>query len=282
MSRALRASALEPDVRAVLSRGVVDGTLYRLPPDQLERALYVKINEALEALGGKWNRKLKGHVFAVSPTEVFADMMGTGVVPAKNPDAFFPTPRDVVDEMLRLAVLDELPRDRPTLLLEPSAGTGAIATVAFLRAPMTCAVHCVEMNPLRSDALREVMMLVSRGHPALGTPASPPVVWTGDFLNWGRGAGEYDRILMNPPFAVDEDATAWLTHIERAESQFLRGTGRLVSVVPSNYESRTDRKHSAFRQKIAGRSEYFPLPDNAFAKSGTGASCGLLIVVGAA
>ena len=33
----------------------------------LPRELYVQVNKALEAMGGKWNRKSKGHVFENDP-----------------------------------------------------------------------------------------------------------------------------------------------------------------------------------------------------------------------
>jgi predicted RNA methylase len=194
-------------------------------------------------------------------------MLDTGIVPVKNPDAFFPTPAPVVDEILRRALLDELPKGRPTLLLEPSAGTGAIAVAALHAAPSSCAIHCVEIHPGRSLYLSGVGL---------------PHVWNEDFLMWGEGVGEYDRILMNPPFARADDATAWLTHVERALSLFLAGTGRLVSVVPSGYQQRADKRHSAFRASIAGRSEYLPLPKDSFKESGTGVNAGLLIVDGIA
>lgn len=280
MSR--RPSELDADVREVLSRGSVEGMLFRLGPEQLERSLYVRVNEALESLGGKWNRKLKGHVFEKDPTPLLGGMLESGIVAAKNPDAFFPTPSDVVDEMLRLAVLDELPKGRPTRLLEPSAGTGAIAAAAYRAAPLSCAIDCVEIDADRIVKLSTALHRVTADLPPFGLPESLPRIHYGDFLTWGDGVGEYDRILMNPPFAIADDATAWLTHVERALDLCLFHTGRLVAVVPSGFQQRSDKKHTAFRKAITGRYEYFPLPDNAFRESGTGVNAGLLVVDGKA
>ena len=44
-----------------------DGRLGIITGGQLDRALYVKVNKALEAMGGKWNRKAGGHIFSEDP-----------------------------------------------------------------------------------------------------------------------------------------------------------------------------------------------------------------------
>jgi hypothetical protein len=50
---------IEQAVIAVLARCETnDNTLY-LPFGQLDRKLYVAVNKALEAIGGKWNRSAK-------------------------------------------------------------------------------------------------------------------------------------------------------------------------------------------------------------------------------
>jgi hypothetical protein len=55
---------IKEDVLHVLREPTVDedsNTLF-LPPSQLERKLYSDVNKCLESIGGKWNRKAKGHV----------------------------------------------------------------------------------------------------------------------------------------------------------------------------------------------------------------------------
>lgn len=255
---------ISPEVRAVLERAhFADGVL-RLPA-QLDRALYVAVNKALEALGGKWNRGAGGHRFAGDAATKLAAMLSSGVVPPKNPDAFFPTPREVVAEMFALAEMDALTAfDRPTLL-EPSAGEGAIAIEARRMFPHYL-THCVEVNQERARHLSN---------------SGLQHVWNTDFLTWDADGQEYDRIVMNPPFNVDGDAVAWLTHIVRA-LELLHPDGILVSVVPSGYLYRDDRRHRAFRDGIADTSEYRPLDDKSFASSGTGVNAGLLRINGIA
>lgn len=54
------------DVRDVLANATIEGNILRLPPD-LDRKLYQRVDQALSALGGAWNRKQRGHVFAGDP-----------------------------------------------------------------------------------------------------------------------------------------------------------------------------------------------------------------------
>lgn len=258
-----RATDLAPEVRVVLERSAWDAGVLKLPGDQLERKLYVAVNNALESLGGKWNRFKKGHVFASDAEAKLREMLSSGVVPPKNPNAFFPTPPAVVERMLDLA---EIP-DAPLFMLEPSAGTGVITRELVQRYPLAT-VHAVEIH---ADRAREL---------ALGD-RSPAFVWNVDFLTWSNRHTAYDRILMNPPFALDGDATAWMTHLRHALSM-LSPDGVLVSVVPVSFAFREDRKHLGFRREIFGRSTYHDLDQKSFAESGTGVNTGLLVVQGAA
>lgn len=259
----MSASTLAPDVRAVLERAAFDGGVLKLPGDQLERKLYVAVNAALESLGGKWNRGKQGHVFATDAEAKLRGMLSKGVVPPKNPNAFFPTPADVVERMLDLA---EIPEEI-CFVLEPSAGTGAIAMEVMRRYPMA-SVDCVEVDEERAGALSD---------------AGLRNVFLADFLAFDgdteASVVAYDRIVMNPPFAVEGDATAWMTHVRHALTM-LSPFGVLVSVVPSGFAFREDRKHVAFRRQIAGRSSYEALDANAFKESGTGVSSGLLVIQG--
>lgn len=60
---------LDDDVKSVLKRSTIDGSNLFLPPG-LDRPLYVKVNKAIEALGGKWVRKTSAHVFPQSGEEI--------------------------------------------------------------------------------------------------------------------------------------------------------------------------------------------------------------------
>ncbi len=56
----------------------IEGDTLFLPPIQLDRNTYVSVNKCLENIGGKWNRKAKGHVFDLDPTEAFENLILTG------------------------------------------------------------------------------------------------------------------------------------------------------------------------------------------------------------
>ena len=52
------------NVLNVLGECRADGNLLYLPSVQLDRKTYTEVNKVLENMGGKWNRKVKAHVFA--------------------------------------------------------------------------------------------------------------------------------------------------------------------------------------------------------------------------
>jgi hypothetical protein len=82
----------------------------------------------------------------------------------------------------------------------------------------------------------------------------------GDFL---EHQGEYDRILMNPPFEDGED----MAHIRHAYSLLSAG-GRLVSVVSEGPFFRADKRSTAFREWLKEvHADIEQLPDGAFSGS---------------
>lgn len=110
----------------VLANTTVQGNLVTLPPGKLDRKLYVEVNQALESLGGSWNRKLQGHVFAHDPADALDQVvLNGGFVDHKKELGFFPTPADLSAEIVLLAKVR--PGDH---VLEPSAGSGSLAVAA--------------------------------------------------------------------------------------------------------------------------------------------------------
>ena len=74
-------SALGEDVQAVLSGAVfTEDSVKRTAA--LDRALYCKVNKALESMGGIWNRKGQAHIFAQDPRQLF-DLMAASWRPAR-------------------------------------------------------------------------------------------------------------------------------------------------------------------------------------------------------
>ena len=155
---------------------------------------------------------------------------------------FFQTPPAVVERMLTWA--DLKPHH---VVLEPSAGAGAIADVVRDK---VLQLDCCEINLTLQKYLRE------KGHRLVGE----------DFFEY-RGGTRYHRILMNPPF----EKLADIDHVFRAYELFLADEGRIVSVMSPSPFFHTTKKAEEFREwfdSVGGIME--PLPEGSFKPSGTG------------
>lgn len=67
------------DVLEVLSRAEIQGNNLRLT-GELDRKLYLKTNNVLEAAGGKWNKKAKAHIFQDETDDIIEQMLLTGAI----------------------------------------------------------------------------------------------------------------------------------------------------------------------------------------------------------
>jgi predicted RNA methylase len=231
------------DVLAVLSRCGINGHALTLP-GQLDRCDYLAVNKIIEAAGGKWDRKARAHLFADPAEPIIETILLTGeIVSRKQELQFFETPPEVAETLIGLASLS------PSLtVLEPSAGDGAIVNAV---APLVSAVVAVEIDHLHAEnLLRQAIYCLHEG----------------DFLALEPDGRLYDRVIMNPPFARQQDV-AHVTHALK----FLRPGGLLVSVMSLGTTFRQNRIADDFRKLVAGRGgEFVPLPDDAFKVSGTG------------
>lgn len=159
---------------------------------------------------------------------------------------FFSTPKAVAQ---RLA--DEVMHD-PRRILEPSAGSGALADFANATWP-DATVECCEI----ADRLRKILAM--KGHTVVG--------W--DFLDLDPAQSEgYDLVLMNPPFEDGQD----MQHVRHAWA-FVRANGTLVSVMSAGVRFRSDRATTEFRAWVESLGGMFDdLPTGSFEESGTGTS----------
>lgn len=232
---------IDADVRDVLSRSIVTAASVVLPAGQLERKLYERVNKVLEAAGGKWSRSARAHLFTSDPREVLGlALVSHGITDERKAKQQFFTPAFVADLACERAELA-----RGMRVLEPSAGEGSIAIVARARG---CDVRCVEIDPVYADTLA----------------ACGFVVHQQDFLTF-REFGEFDRVVMNPPFADGQD----IAHVQHA-FKCLKPGGRLSAVMAAGVRTNGGRKTSAFRvfvDTLNGSIE--PLPDEAFKVAGT-------------
>jgi len=136
------------DILAILSNCHIEGNMVFLPPGQLDRKTYVDVNKCLENIGGKWNRKVKGHIFEVDPTDDFENLLLTGETEdMKKKFQFFPTPQPVAKMMCQIAELETA-----KVVLEPSCGRGDLMDVIWkYKRPMIG----VELNPAMTVHLQQ-------------------------------------------------------------------------------------------------------------------------------
>jgi len=157
---------------------------------------------------------------------------------------FFPTPKPVIEKMLRHADLEP-----GMTVLEPSAGKGDICDAiaeGYGVKPYTCEI----VPTLRN-------LLEKKGY---GTPKDA-IVCGGDFMRYAAvTVDRFDRILMNPPFEKGQDAE----HIMAAFGLLGPG-GQLVAICSEGPFFRTDKKSESFRDLLQAVSVYTEkLPADAF------------------
>src|SRR4029077_8971896 len=148
----------------LLHAGRCEGNVFYLPeevgigkPGQLSRESYVAASEILTRRGGKGNRKAGGHVFEDDPKPLMLLIFETGEMPPKNPTAFYATPPEVAEQLLRVLGPRSLPfrSDGTSIVLEPSAGTGAlIDAIRELPNGAHYSIHCCEILPKFQEKLR--------------------------------------------------------------------------------------------------------------------------------
>ncbi len=221
-----------------------DGKLGILTCGQIDRKLYMSVNKALTAMGGKWNRSKGGHIFLLDPRPQVEGLIENGALVVER-DGFFETPLEVIARMMELV--------QPTgRVLEPSAGLGAIADHLDRDNLL-----CIEKNDQRADELRK------KGY----------TVQCGDFLT--MTPLKFDTIFMNPPFEQGQD----IDHVQHAY-KYLDDNGSLASVMSTGPFFRGDSKAVAFREWFDHVGGYVEdLPPNSFKRSGTGVNACLVVIL---
>lgn len=233
------------DIIAAINTASIDGNHLVLTGPRMDPKLYARTNEVLEAVGGRWTKAVQAHVFPCDAAQAIAPVIATSEVVTlrekRNDAQYFPTPGSVVQRLVELAAL------QPGMeALEPSAGSGAIATAA---ATAGAVVDCVERDPGYAATLTDTGV--------------PRTVRVADFLTVAPEPC-YDRVLMNPPFTKGAD----MEHVQHA-LRFLKPDGLLVAVMSWAVTFET-RKTGAFRVLLEQRGGTVEaVPEKAFAESGT-------------
>lgn len=239
---------LEPDVRAVLERGRIEGNNFYLPAESLPRALYEKVNKILNLCGGKWNKHAKAHVFSGDPTEKLGlTMQAGGIRDTKKELQQFFTPEPLA---LRLAELAEL--NLGDKVLEPSAGGGAIMKAI--------SEHGGEPHGVEID--RELhLKLVNASYKVV---CMDFLKMRPDFLpeDWGI-CSPFNAVVMNPPFTGDQD----LAHVMHSLN-FVRRGGLVVAITSPGWTFGETKVRKEFREFMRDH-KWYKVEVGAFKESGT-------------
>lgn len=248
---------ITPEVRDVLERSRAEGDILYLPDIELPRGTYQTVNAVLVALGGKWNKTRRGHVFANGFGAQLDEALAAGhAVDTKRTNEQFFTPPEVALLVFDRAQL--LPRHH---VLEPSAGMGALLSEPLR---LGCPVTAIEKDAVLAEGLRPLLCAFHRAG-----------VIEADFLELKPDASlPFDRVLMNPPFSQGAD----MDHVVHALG-FLRGGGVLVAIMSPHWTFGSDKRSIAFRGIVNEHShDWTPLPEGSFKASGTAVNTGILVV----
>ena len=233
---------LTDETRDILLRSEINGNRLTLP-EQLERASYQLVAKAIEAAGGKWNRKEKCHLFPSSARECMGITEDTvEIVNHKQTFQQFYTPEPWANEVARLAYLKS-----EHTVLEPSIGTGRIATAANRWGVPWKNITGIDADPKLLEGLQGM------GFKQLVCA---------DFLTCKPGPNKFDRVIMNPPFSMGDD----IKHVRHALT-FVKEGGILVSIVGAGP-----------KQRAAFRGEWFNIPAGTFSESGTNVATAIVII----
>lgn len=167
-------------------------------------------------------------------------------------EGYFPTPESLAERMAM-----ELDVRADHRVLEPSAGKGSLIDAVVMAGADPANVEALEIV----GDLRDILKL--KGYNIVGN----------DFMSH---EGQYDRIIMNPPFEKGQD----IDHVRRAYDM-LHPNGRIVAIMSEGPFYRSDSKAQEFRAWLddkGGTSE--KLPEGSFKDSdrSTGVNTRLVII----
>lgn len=196
---------------------------------------------------------------AEKPAEIDAmrAMLRAGGVQVVTAPQLFPTPHALASRMV-----DEAGLQLGARVLEPSAGTGVL---------LAALPGVVPFGSERQTAMKTVAVEVNHAlADRLRTGGLAGQVVCADFMDCTtEQLGQFDAVLMNPPFVDGSD----IKHIQHALN-FLRTGGRLVAICANG-----PRQQAALRPLAeASGGFYEPLPAGTFAEAGTNVNTALVLI----
>lgn len=243
------AVTITDDVADVLRRSTVVGATIVLPQGQMARPLYAATDKALTALGGKWCKRARAHVFPFDPSEKLAAALSSGkaldeVLTRKKRLQLFETPADLARDLVAsLAITDG------DTCLEPSAGRGRI--VEALADAGALQITAVEIDHENGDAL------IAQG--------IADEILVADFLTERPAVLRASAIAMNPPFTRNQD----VRHVRHAYDCLVAG-GRMAAIVSGHGFIGQECEAIEFREWLDEvGADVSIIPAGAFKESGT-------------
>lgn len=214
-----------------------------LPSTQLTH--YAEIKRRLEKAGGRYVSNRSGFIFelGVDVEAIFQQLQDGKEVSVQQATQAFYTPEDEAHTLCR-----KLGNLEGKIVLEPSAGRGALADVA--------------------EAAGARVVLVENYHPSvLALQAKGYDVIEKDFLNvTPEQTGLVDAIVANPPFSRNAD----VRHVMHMW-EFLKPGGQLAAIMSTAWRSGSQSIQRQFRAFLESHdAEIEEIPAGAFKSSGTG------------
>lgn len=228
---------------AVLQQIYVEGTHAYITSGTLDSDIYSEVAEVLNRLGSKWvGGKTAAHIFPYCPSGAIASVIESGEMPPKNPRAFFPTPPELIDELLDNKTCDFYLRNIANgeiegRVLEPSAGVGGVITHLLEKYPgLRGKIDAVEIDPLKVGVLRSL---------------EAGQVFQGDFMEF-IPTEKYAVVIMNPPFSFAGNRTLYINHIQRAVDmvRMSNGSGYIGTIAPTSFLHNSTKQEIDFRNLV--------------------------------
>lgn len=248
---------LSPELHLLLatSRVVkIDDNTYELIINRTLSKTYTEFKKILKCLRGHWNKKT--HIFNYDPSDNIHLILENGCYPEINPNAFFPTPLKVVEDMAHVVDFFYSGINHKQIL-EPSAGDGNICKGLMEYEPNLEKHHfdCFDIDPLNREILK------AQGFNVVGD----------NFLTHHNNI-KYRWVFMNPPFSVDGDKNSYITHINKA-IELMQDGGKLSAIVPISFLSSDNKEVAKLRNYVALTGGWEPCSNGAFKESGTMVKC---------
>lgn len=240
----------------ILQKCFVVGNVIKLPEIQLDHKLeYTPIKRQIEAAGGKWNTRSQGFLFEEDPTELLASLQSGTQINTKKEFQFYPTPSILAGYLVTLAYNNHLVNIINPLILEPSAGDGAIVKAITKKLP-DVRVDCCELMELNRIKLQKVPGVDIIGNDFLEAVEN-------DTMNLFNC--QYDAVIANPPFSKNQD----IDHI-RAMYKCLKPGGILVSIASQSWFNGSQKKQEDFKDWLKSINAHIEqIQPGQFKESGT-------------